>query len=617
MKSIHSYSLFILVLLAALLRFYNYPELPLTQDELSALVRTKADSLSMLINNGVLPDTHPAGVQVFMYYWTKWFGYDSMAVKLPFILMGLACIPLIYQLGKIWFNRTVGLLAASFIASMQYIIMYHQMARPYATGMFLCLWMFVHWSYLIFKQKEKWHVHHLMFALSATLCCYNHHFSMLMVGICSIIGFFWLPKSQRKRYALSVLVIPLLYLPHLPVFFKQLGYGGIGAWLGKPEPDFLFSYISYIFHHSWYVGLLVLLLLLIGIRNLWQVQAVERRSLSKRLILCLALFLVSFVIGYLYSLIIDPVIQYSVLIFAFPFLLFAFLGILPEMRPKKLTIAVSLILAVNIVSLIFERKHYTLFYQDVNKEFLLECEGFNERYEGQGVSFLTGASKYLSYLANLEGLNSNFTNIDSISPIAFKEILCESSTDYCLLGLRASKDFAYYSVLCNEFPYEVSQKNYHGGALFIRSRIEQSSDQSNEPILEDTASFIFNPTVEWNPPWNIELSRLFDKKPGYIQIEAELEMGEGDHDIILVGSITKRKGEELWGGSTLDITPCDSSSRFILRHSINLAEYNFSPKRSSLKVYVWNKGRTDFTVLRLSVSVLDGNPLQYGFHNKI
>ncbi len=39
-----------------------------------------------LIEGGVKVDGHPAGIHVFLYYWTKLFGTNEWIVKLPFIV---------------------------------------------------------------------------------------------------------------------------------------------------------------------------------------------------------------------------------------------------------------------------------------------------------------------------------------------------------------------------------------------------------------------------------------------------------------------------------------------------------------------------------------------------
>jgi len=74
--------LLIILLLAALLRFYNYAGWSLSNDELSALSRLQFDSFGEMIRQGVmLGDFHPAGVQVFLWFWVKVFGNSVVAVR--------------------------------------------------------------------------------------------------------------------------------------------------------------------------------------------------------------------------------------------------------------------------------------------------------------------------------------------------------------------------------------------------------------------------------------------------------------------------------------------------------------------------------------------------------
>ena len=71
---------------ATALRFYDLFSLPLTNDETSALMRLNANSVSELLGTVVWNDGHPLLVQVFLWYWTKWFGTSIWVVKLPFLL---------------------------------------------------------------------------------------------------------------------------------------------------------------------------------------------------------------------------------------------------------------------------------------------------------------------------------------------------------------------------------------------------------------------------------------------------------------------------------------------------------------------------------------------------
>ncbi len=80
----------IIVAAGVILRFYDYSQLPYGYDEFSALFRTRFSNFNDLIKYGVVAsDTHPAGVQVFLFLWVKLFGESEMVVKLPFMLCGL------------------------------------------------------------------------------------------------------------------------------------------------------------------------------------------------------------------------------------------------------------------------------------------------------------------------------------------------------------------------------------------------------------------------------------------------------------------------------------------------------------------------------------------------
>ena len=124
----------LIILVGAVLRLWNYTSFSYINDELSALTRTHYGSFSELLEKGIKPDVHPIFEQTFLFYWTKIVGYGPAGVRLPFILIGIACIPVIYFIGKRWFNNSTGLFAAAMFAVLQYPIYYTQQARPYAFG---------------------------------------------------------------------------------------------------------------------------------------------------------------------------------------------------------------------------------------------------------------------------------------------------------------------------------------------------------------------------------------------------------------------------------------------------------------------------------------------------
>ena len=135
-----------LMLLAFLFRGYHLTQLPLMNDELSALYRLQVNSFSSLIKLGVIPDGHPALVQVFLFYYVKLFGDAAWVLKLPFILAGVASVGVAYYYFSILINKQTGLLVSLFMIPSQFFIMHSQTARPYAFGLLLVLVAGVLWE---------------------------------------------------------------------------------------------------------------------------------------------------------------------------------------------------------------------------------------------------------------------------------------------------------------------------------------------------------------------------------------------------------------------------------------------------------------------------------------
>ena len=167
------------------LRLFNFSRLPFLNDELSALSRTNYDTFGDIIKFGVMPDGHPAGVQIFLYYWTKLFGNSEIIVKLPFLLCGIGSLILIYLIARLWFNKNTALFSLSLISVMQYHITFSLIARPYISGLFFSLLMVWFWTKFIFTQKKPY-LYISGFVISGALCAYNHYFSLLFL---IIVGF--------------------------------------------------------------------------------------------------------------------------------------------------------------------------------------------------------------------------------------------------------------------------------------------------------------------------------------------------------------------------------------------------------------------------------------------
>lgn len=374
-NNIHKYgwintaALLLILIVAASLRLWDFASLPFMHDEFSALFRTHYDNFSELIKSGVMQnDSHPAGVQVFLYYWTSLVGFNALWVKLPFALSGIVAVWLIFLIGRSWFNETTGLFVASCMAVMQFYVFYSQLARPYAAGLFTVLLLAYIWTRLIKQPNTSFGVW-AAFTVSLCLTALMHAFSVFFAGLLYLSGFFALKKEKRLPYVWSGLAALLLYSPHFPVFWHQLKAGTIGGWLGKPDPNFLPEFFSYLFHFEILFAVVALLVLLLSF---------SPRAMRKPLAHFFRLsgviwFLVAFLTAYFYSIWRSPILQYSTLYFSTPFLLLALASFIRNLRPVYNLLMVIAILASGAFSLIHNRQHYELMYQQGFDQIALEA----------------------------------------------------------------------------------------------------------------------------------------------------------------------------------------------------------------------------------------------------
>ena len=395
----HAIILLCIIALGIFLRLFGIWDFSFMDDELSAIGRLHFHTFSELIEQGVKPDGHPAGVQVFLWLWVKIFGISEISLRLPFILMGILCIPLMYVLTKKWFNATAALFTSGFIAVAQYTISYNLIARPYIAGLFFILLLLIVWTKMAFEQDYRWR-NIILFGIFAAGCAYIHQFSMLTAFLIAIAGLFFLKKKTYLKYLLACLLAVALYAPHIPILLHQIGLGGIGGaegWLDPPKPRWTLYYFQYLFHFSW----ITILVTAIGFIISSKINKTQWNSNKIKLVTALLLFITPFAIGYAYSLYVNPVLQYSVLIFSFPFLLLAAASFIDSTLNIKKIVALGLILATMTYSLVASRHHYQfLAFQWYEKSVVLTMD-WKEKYGQENVDcILNMYPNFLAYYQN-------------------------------------------------------------------------------------------------------------------------------------------------------------------------------------------------------------------------
>lgn len=82
---------------------------------------------------------HPQAYAFLMWAWTRAFGTGLDALRMPSVLFGVGCVVLVYGVGRLSYDKRVGLLSAALLAFNGLHLYWSQYARMYAMGCFLAL----------------------------------------------------------------------------------------------------------------------------------------------------------------------------------------------------------------------------------------------------------------------------------------------------------------------------------------------------------------------------------------------------------------------------------------------------------------------------------------------
>lgn len=573
----------------------------LTHDELSAICRLNFDNFHDLIALGVIGDGHPAGVQVFMWLWSMVFGTSALAIRFPFLLMGIASIGLVYVVARRWYGEWPALLPTAVMAVSQYTVFYSILARPYCAGVFLMLCLLYFWTRILVNKEYKWYWLAL-FAVFAALCAYTHYFCMLSAFLLGLAGLLFVERKHFWHYLLACLCAMLLFLPHWGITSYMLfEVKGVGTWLGKPTPAFIYDYGCYLSHHSLLVAIVAVLGYLLVFS--WK----DARQNLKLMLVSLVIWVLPLLIGYLYSVLVNPLLQFSSLIFVFPLLLLALAGGANREEHHGRQLVVILVYAmVMVLSLIFTRKHF----QVVRNEWIEEAAKMEreaiDRYGAENVLCMLDVAldKVQYYDPSLYSLPQSAVE----DYAAFDSLLSASSCDYMLCG--GTQDPKIIDIVRHHYPFLLQYREGVVSEVYLFSRKQE------ETAIDVEKTAIFDKEMKLSC-CNNEFYDIIDTTLGdlsdsrFVCIDSRLFFKQPDS---VQGSM--RLVTEVWVGerrvewreaTTADLRWESSfaadSSKNINTYEISLpvriescVKHRHQLKRTRLKVYLWNPENDTITV---------------------
>lgn len=616
--------IFIFILIAgAILRFYNYAEFSLSNDELSALNRVRYDSLSELLNIGVAQlDNHPAGVQVFIYYWTSIFGNSEAALRFPFVITGILSIFFVYLITKRWFGSTSGLFASVGIAFLEFPLLYSQIARPYSFGLFFTLVFAWFWTRLLFDKKQHSIPILSGFILSGALAFYTHYFAGLTVIITGITGLFFLNRKPWLPYLLSGAGIVILFIPHFNIFFRQISKGGLG-WVSEPTPSFITDFIFDSLNNS----LLVLGALVFVLAGSFFIR--KKIPFSKFQLISLLWFVLPFAIGYFYSVFNKPVLRDAVLLFSFPYLLFflfsAFKGV--SLNRNSL-ILLTLFSTITLYSTTVEKSFYQTYHFGDFKGVAEKSRELEKEFGSDNLAKFTNIVHPYYINHYLQGQGSGFLqyNIDEDTDInEMMDHLNSSEKKYCMFAyINIYNPPEIIELIRRKFPVKVKHiklRNMSGIQVFKKggkrkdlvfssmNTFEQKFGSWDKDMRDFTSKRSFKGeksqylTKEkaYSSTFHKPVKEVFKKRGRYITVSVQCYFPEKVDRGNLVVSF-ERNGEYLeWFGTAIHPF-VDSNNTWEEVFTCHPIPENINPD-DEVFVYIWNNGEEAFYVDQIEIKV--------------
>lgn len=606
--------LLIIIVIGTILRLYGIWNFPFTHDELSVVGRLHFDTFSDLIENGVKVEGHPAGVQVFLWLWVKLFGISEISLRLPFIIMGISCIPLMYFLTKKWFNATAGLFTAGVIAVSQYTIFYSTIARPYIAGLFFVLLLLIVWTKMVFNDEYHWK-NIILFGIFAAACAYIHQFSMLVAFLIAVIGLFFTKKQTILKYLLACLLAICLYVPHISVLLHQMSLGENGGtdWLSPPKPRFTLYYVQYLFHYSWIAALTAAIALILSSK----INKEQWKKNKIKIGVALLLFIAPFAIGYLYSLYINPVMQFSVLIFSFPFLLLAAVSFINSVINIRKIVALFLFLATMIYSLIVPLEYYKNISLQWYQISISKSMEWREKKGSENVDCLLNMSvSFVEYYEKKYGVNIDnklFSNFP-IDDFSFMKKIETLKSNYLIVSgltdIQIEIVKYFYPVLLEYIPCFTSEVYVFaktGNGIEGMQKIVQEEYTWNEPMPTENE---FVPLKECN------LSEICSSRFTKILLTFDYLCSDTTADYALVLQTSYKGTIADWRcvkPHDFFIKEGDMYRSFLpLRYELLVKDSKRIPYYS-VKIFLWNIDKTDAVIpVKCSISTFNGNPYIHG-----
>src|SRR5581483_4428205 len=215
--------------------------------------------LATMLHNLASWDIHPPLYYTLLHAWVWLTGSGTLALRLPSVLLGTACVPMLYLVGRRIVGPQAGVLAAALGAASPFWIWHSDEARMYPLFLFMSL--VALWALLEASEQggtRRWLVYSLLLGTSL----YSHYFAALMVPV--HLAYLLTRRAPRRTLAVWALAAAGAAATFVPwLVFLAVERGGLGR-IGTLETGLVAPHQSYSLVGTTYSIFLFLLVYIIG-----------------------------------------------------------------------------------------------------------------------------------------------------------------------------------------------------------------------------------------------------------------------------------------------------------------------------------------------------------------
>jgi len=600
-------SIFVILILALILRLIGIDR-SFSNDELSAISRLGYTDFSSLISLGVMPDGHPAFTQVFLWFWIKIFPVTEISIRIPFVICSILTMIYTYKIAKILSIKNIGILVISVMSFSAYFVDYSWLARPYSFGFLFSVLSFYFGIKAIKKyQLSTWG----LYVLFTVLAMYTHYFSFLSVLVFGVfLLVFYIKEKQIKYLIFAGIICAILFIPHINITRFQLTTGGVGGWLGKPNNGFLLEYIFTIFNKNWlFISIVFLSVIFVFWKEKFWKNILIRKS-NKEFLLLFSTFFLVFFIGFFYSKFVNAVLQYSVLIFCSPFLLFVLFYPMKFASQKSFKILFVIVFFGAFISLLFPKSYYEINRFGVFKDIAKHAKTDIKKYKAK--AFLNGNSKfYFQFYMNEEDSNHwEFINFNENYNLKnFENEVSKIQENNLVYGWsNIGNPPTILSVIQTYFPYPVHHFYWHNSEYYLFSKdsiLEEKDFYKNEKIQLDT-NFTNN---EYFGVLETSQNILKIKPFSYLVMNVTLDSIEDfdkENTLLVLEKNDKKTSQNLqYVAEKFEL----KNGKYSARLGVQIDKQKSND--IELKIYIWNKNKMQLKPISATLERWKENEILY------